>query len=109
MTFFFLFNPKFFDAGTIVDHVKSGAWKKQQREELPEETEPSDELEIKFQEFEENSRKIQEIKNQAKRASDMKQLEAETEKLHAARVELARRIVDMDEEEAAALLLLLDS
>jgi hypothetical protein len=109
MSFFFLLNPKFFDADGIIKHLPGGKWKKRREEEDAIQLEFSGELEEKIGKVQENSRKIAEVIAAPDFNAYQAEYKKEVNRLHAERIEALKKVVEMDEEEAAALLLLLDS
>ena len=96
---FFFFNPKYSDPGWYVEKRYYDPLKKRKEKEI------SEKIDEKLDEYEEN---LEEIAKIGKERAFNEALSARYKELQEKRQELAREVLRLEEEELAAILLLVD-
>lgn len=108
MTYFYMYNPKYYDPASVLTHFHPDALKKKKLER----EEHTEELKEKVVELAKISPKIEKIKEEIKKAPDENK-RIELIKLYIQDLErealLARQLLMMEEEELATILILLET
>lgn len=109
MTFFFLYNPKYYDPGAAITDPSGGGWIKKKKEEEFPETKELEEKKIEFIKIREEAETIRkDLLKKQRSVQERIDFYTQHEELLRKEAELARAALLMEEEELAVILMLLE-